>query len=129
MISSRNKVKNLIRKDLLEISKQSERKQIVLPLTYNRTLPNLRQIINKHWDILKINPELKEIFHVKPMIAFKRNKNIGEIIGGNTIKNNKVLKINKSRHNGKCTPCYSNSRALCCKQVQNTQTFQSFQAK
>ena len=63
------------------------------------------------------------------MIAFKRNKNVGELIGGNTIKNNKVQKSNEIKRKGKCTPCYSNNRALCCKQLQNTETFKSFQTK
>ena len=36
----------------------------------------MRQTIDKHWDVLQINPELQETFQNNPFVAFKRNKNL-----------------------------------------------------
>ena len=41
--------------------------------------------INKHWNVLQINPELQETFQNDRFVTFKRNKNLQEIIGGQTI--------------------------------------------
>ena len=36
----------------------------------------MRKIINKHWNVLQINPKLQETFQNNPSVAFKRNKNL-----------------------------------------------------
>ena len=46
----------------------------------------MRKIINKHWNVLQINPKLQETFQNNPSVAFKRNKNLKEIM---KIKNQK----------------------------------------
>ena len=51
----------------------------------------MSKIINKHWSVFQINPVLQETFQNNPFVAFKRNKNSQEIIGGHTIKNGKML--------------------------------------
>ena len=51
----------------------------------------MHKIINKHWNVLQINLGLEEIFQNNPFVAYKRNKNLQEIIGGHTIKNGKVF--------------------------------------
>ena len=43
--------------------------------------------------MLELNEALKEIFNCQPITAFKRNKNLKELIGSNKIENNKVKKI------------------------------------
>ena len=35
----------------------------------------VHQIINKHWEILQINPELRNTFQNSLFVAFKRNEN------------------------------------------------------
>ena len=49
------------------------------------------------------------------------------MIGGNTIEKNKKLLTTNKFTNGKCSPCFSNSRTLCCKQVIKTEHFKSNQ--
>ena len=63
------------------------------------------KIINKYWNVLQINLELQETFQNNPSVAFKRNRNLQEIIGGHTIKNGKVFKAHSKNRNGKCEPC------------------------
>ena len=47
----------------------------------------MRKIINKYWIVLQINLELRETFQNNPLVAFKINKKLREMIGGHTIKN------------------------------------------
>ena len=99
-------------------------------LTYNHQLPNIKAAINKHWDILKIKPPLETIFTEKAIIAFRRNKNLKDILGQKTILNGKVkrnIPINESRE--WCSPCNSRKFNLCCQQVKNTNTFKSNKPK
>ena len=70
------------------------------------------KIINKHWNILQINPELQGTFQNNPFVAFKRNKNLQEIIGGHTIKNGKVHKAHSKNRKGKCEPCNTSKPSL-----------------
>ena len=74
-------------------------------------------MLEKHWHILNVNPELKKVFENKPLLAFRKNKNLRQLIGGNTMVKSKTLLTTNKFTNGKCSPCISNSRRLCCKQV------------
>ena len=85
--------------------------------------------MNKNWNILQINTEFHGVFQATPMIAFKRSKNLQEIIGGHTVIQGKVFKKNLARINGKSVPCSLTRPSLCCTQVLNTQTFMSQQTK
>ena len=70
----------------------------------------------KHWHLLHINPNLAEIFQNPPILAFRRNKNLRDIIGTKLIENGKV----KRKFTNQPTT------TLCCKQVAHT-TFRSNQ--
>ena len=45
------------------------------------------------------------------------------------IENDKVQRKPNIKTKGQCSPCLSNKRSLCCKQVLNTKTFQTVQNK
>ena len=87
------------------------------------------KIINKHWNVLRVNLGLEEIFQNNPFVAYKRNKNLQEIIGGHTIKNGKVFKAHSKSREGKCETCNTSKPSLCCKQVIDTSKFQSYQTQ
>ena len=57
------------------------------------------------------------------MIAFKRNKNLGDFLGSKSLKNSKVLRNNKSFTIKRCKPCTKEISKKCCKQVKDTDTF------
>ena len=52
-------------------------KKNVIPflVTYSPTLPNIREIINRHRHILYIKNTFKNVFKATPVIAFCRNTN------------------------------------------------------
>ena len=75
-----NRAISVPRNELLNKIKTSNTERLPLTVTYNRTLPDLKTIIDKNWHILQIEPKLKEIFAEPPILAFKRNKNLRDII-------------------------------------------------
>ena len=110
-----------ILQDHLHEKKISQR--IALVFTYYQTLPPVGPVISKHWHILQSNPEREEKFSERPVVAYRRSKNLREMIDSNTISNNKVVK--PSINSGKCKPCLSRSDCQCCKQLIETRTFSS----
>ena len=59
-------------------------------------------------------------------MAFRRNKNLGDMLGQKTIKNGKVIrKTNIKNRKGWCSPCNSRNFNLCCRQVRSTNKFKS----
>ena len=112
------------RNELLNKIKTSNIERLPLTVTYNRILPNLKTIVDKDWHILQIEPKLKFFFAEPPILAFKRNKNLRDIIGGNKVFDNKKVLNVKKFNKGKCQPCFSRSINLCCKQLKTFSTFQ-----
>ena len=61
---------------LLNKEKTETGNHLTLCLTYNKTLTNIKTILEKHWHILNINPELKKVFENKSLLVFRKNKNL-----------------------------------------------------
>ena len=104
-----NRAISIPRNELLNKIKTSNTERLSLTVTYNRTPPDLKRIIDKNWHILQIEPKLKEIFAEPPILAFKRNKNLKDIIGGNKVFDNKKILNVKKFNKGKCQPCFTRS--------------------
>ena len=116
-----NRAITIPRNELLNKIKTSNTEHLPLTVTYNRTLPDLNTIIDKNWHILQIEPKLEEIFAEPPILAFKRNKNLRDIIGGNSVFDNKKILNVKKFDKGKCQSCFTR----CCKQLKTCSAFQS----
>ena len=62
------------------------------------------------------------------MITYKRNKDLGELIRGHTLQGGKVFKTHLQIINGELKSCnITNKSSLCCTQIVNTKTFESYQ--
>ena len=125
------KVDKLVRDDLLQEKdkKQQDPKRTPLIFTCSQFLPNLTAVVHKTWNILHTNKKLRELFQEHPITAFKRNKNLKEIIRSTRIENGKVKKFNIPSRTGKCTPCLSGAGTVCFNQVLTTNTIISQQTK
>ena len=55
---------------------EQERNQLLFISTYNKTLPRIKNALNKHWNLLQINEEPKGSFEQTPKFVYRRNKNI-----------------------------------------------------
>ena len=66
------------REELLSSKGSSKTNQICQFKSWNTAV---EQSITKHRGVLQINSELKKVLEERSIIAFKRNKNIQNIIG------------------------------------------------
>ena len=85
----------------------------------------MKEAVRKHWNILQINNEFKNVFPEPPMKCFRRNKNMKDFIWTKTVVNNNTHNAILSNRKGYSIPCHSKSENLCCKQVKHTNTFSS----
>ena len=122
-----NHFKEVLEKDrrsLLQYTTPSTKTRLQFAAVYNKNLPDIKSAIHSNWETLRINSKLANIFEEKPIIAFKRNKNLKELLGGTHIANNKRV-TPKKLTTGKCSPCLSKRGNLCCKQLVSTDHFRS----
>ena len=108
------KLDNIGLKGLLRKKENNTKDRIPWLITSNGKPPMMRKIIKKHWNVLQINLKLGETFQNNPFVAFKRKKNLQEIMGGHTFKNRKVFKAHKRNRNGKSESCNTSKPPLCC---------------
>ena len=96
--------------------------RIPLVVTYDKRLPRIKEILEESWSILKINEAEGQKFKEKPLLSYRRNKNLRDILGQTSLIGNKVVrKRNEGR--GRCTPCRSRPDAKCCNHVVSTEFF------
>ena len=119
------RTKTLDRKKLLEEKAKKQSNRIPLVLTYNRTLPNVKRAISNNWNLLHINQEFKDVFQEPPILAFRRNRNLYDLLGCKNIVDGKLQRLPKKKKIGFSTKCFSKSGNLCYKQVVHTQSFKS----
>ena len=71
---------HLNRKDLLQDNRRGNDKTIVLVTKFNPAIKKLKKILLKHWQVLQSNKRCKQIFNRLPMIAYKRGKNLQDLL-------------------------------------------------
>ena len=127
-----NQIKKAIaipREATLKLAKKEKINRIPFVTTFNNTLPPLAQIIRNRWDILKLKPNLKDIFKEPGMLAYRRPMNLKDMIGSNTILDNKVNRRNPTIKTIKfCQPCNTRN-SLCCNHLKTTNSFTSLVTK
>ena len=69
-----------------------------LVVSFNKTLPNIEDVIDKHWYNLSIRKKFKKI-DKKSFIAYERNKNLHQKVGGKRTLKSKVMRKNNETHN------------------------------
>ena len=116
---------NLDRQKLIEEKTKKRNKRIPLVLTCNRTLPNVKRAITNNWNLLHKNQEFKDVFQEPPILAFRRNRNLYDLLECKNIVHEKIQRQSKKKKNRFPTKCFSKLGNLCCKQVLHMQSFKS----
>ena len=117
IIEQIQKFDQLTRKHLLHQQKRNDKQCIPLSVTYCRALPNLKDILTKHWHILKANQSCKKTFSTLAIMIFRKDTSLKQIIGTNTIHNNeKLIKTKKNHQTETCVP-WNSKRCLCSQQT------------
>ena len=112
------------RKQLLTYNEKKGDNKIKFITKYNKGLPNIRNVFESNWHILQTNEKLAETFEDKPILAFRRNRNLRDILGGMRLENNKK-NTKKPSKPGHCGPCLSQIGNICCKHITSRKSFRS----
>ncbi len=102
---ARLKARNLNRHDLLKQKTKStpkEKDRVPLIMTHNPANPNMRSIIDKHWHLLELCTK-KEAFKEKPLISYRRNKNLADHLV--RAKCSKPQQNDRPKQNPNIRPC------------------------
>ena len=67
-------------------NKKNKEIPLCLVTRFNPCIRKLKQAILKHWNILANDEVCKNIFKEKPIISFKRHKNLSDILTSTKIK-------------------------------------------
>ena len=110
------------RATLLTYKEKPIMNRIPLVVSYNEKLPDINKIIDDTWSHMQINPDVKSRFPEKPMLAFKRNRNLRDILGQTRLSKGRVVRKKKITK-GRCTPCNGRVDAKCCNHVISTNFF------
>lgn len=114
------------RKDLLIDKEKRPNSRTPFTTTFNRHHPPIQKIINAHWPLLHTNKKTSEAFAERPVVAYRRNKNLREILGQVHIsRGKKIIKPKKKERHTGSRACLSSSKNLCCGQLHSTKTFTS----
>ena len=63
-----------------QIVKKEKNERTILVIIYNPALPSVSEILQKHWRVMTRDPYLKKVFPEPPMVAFRRPKNLRDIL-------------------------------------------------
>ena len=113
------------RKELLKENVKNKTNGIpLILLTYNRTLPNVKKVIRNNCNLIQIYKEFQDIFQQIPILPYRRNKNLHDLLGCKNNVNNRVQKNSKNKI-GFSTKYFSKSENPCCKQIVHSNSFTS----
>ena len=118
------KSETITREELLTEKTKKAGSKIPFTVTFNKTLPDIRQTIDKNWHLLLTNPDIAQTFPEKPTLAFRRNQNLKDLIGETHLSRNRKI-TKKRKKKGSCSACLTHANNLCCGQIVSTKTFKS----
>ena len=76
-------IENIINKnrnELLKRSKVDKEKPLAMVTKYNPAVKQLKRKLIKHWKLILMNEDCKDLFNNRPIVAYKRNKNLQELV-------------------------------------------------
>ena len=91
---------------LREVSRQDSTNRPVFVVRDDPRLPKIPKIVNKHWRaMVSQDTYIKEVFEEPPLVAFKRNQNLKELLIRAKVMPNRMKKRRKLRGMKKCGKC------------------------
>ena len=122
----KSKAASTNRNDLLVDKLKTGSNRTPFTTTFNKHHPPIQQIINKHWHILQTSKDIAPSFTNPPVVAYRRNKNLRDLLGQVHCSRDKKILPGKKSHTSKgCKACLSSTKNKCCKIIVSTKTFKS----
>ena len=119
------KTENVSRETLLIDRPKRSNKRTPFTTTFNKNLPPIQRIINMHWSILHTNTDIAPTFSERPVLAYRRNKNLRNLIGQVHLSRGKKILPKKTPKIMGCSPCLSSTKNKCRRQLTSSKTFSS----
>ena len=60
--------------------KQRTKERVSLVITYSKQFPDFREITKTHLNLLHKSHRMKTIFKAPPLVAFRKDRNLGDIL-------------------------------------------------
>ena len=80
MLLSREYSLKVIQVAIESSGRQKTTDRPVFVIHYDPRLPSVNAIVKKHWRVMTQYPKLKEVFPDPPLIAYKRQKNLRQVL-------------------------------------------------
>ena len=89
--------------------------------SYNKTLPDAKNMMKRHWTMLNTNEKCRDVYKMKPQIVYKRSKNLSDILVRAKYRKDKANPVCKEvKTVSRCSSC-----SWCNKMTEGTY-FKSF---
>ena len=112
------------RSELLSKKVKASKKVFPLVLDYNPILPDFQTIIKKHFHLLRLLPQITEIFPAKFVFpAYRQTKNLKEILAPSKFRPSSA--VNQMVNKGGCFKCDKNRCDLCKNFLLHSSKFRS----
>ena len=95
--AQRLRTNSVPREDLLVDKQKEPSGRTPFTTTYNHHHPPIQRIINSHWHLLETDRKSAASFKERPIVAFRRNRNLREILGQTHISRGKKI-VKKPQH-------------------------------
>ena len=119
-----DKALKIPRSELLSKKVKTKNKVFPLVLDYNPILPDIQNIIKKHFHLLRSSPQIAEMFPAKSVFpAYRRTKNLKEVLAPSKLRQNSAA--NQMFNEGGCFKCDKNRCDLCKNFLLQASKFQS----
>ena len=102
------KAKEKDRTNLLEYKeKTAQTNKIPFVVSFHPHLTNISSIVHKHWRLIENDPSLSEIFPSPPVMAYRRPKNLKDILVSSKVSKREISTIGgyKQCGRGNCKCC------------------------
>ena len=123
----KRKTDDVERGTLLEDKQKRLNSRTPFTTTYNRHHPPIQKIVNKHWELLLTQEKIAGAFQERPVVAYKRNRNLREILGQVHLSRGKKILPRKQPTLTGSRACLRSNKNLCCRHLVSTKTFRSEQ--
>ena len=109
-------VSSMKRKEVLEYKGKPKTDRVPFVITFHPRLRKLGNVLHKHYHLLQSNERLKRAFSQPPMVAFRRLKNLRDMLMHSKLRKEEKKEEVTSRCNG--------ARCKCCRMLVETKSFE-----
>ena len=115
MVSTYNEVLGMERDSVLEYKNRKKSERVPYVITFHPRLRSLGSVMRRHFYLLQTNDRLRKVFEEPPMIAFRRLKNLKDLL----VRSSPSKGEREEQEVAKCKA----TRCKCCSHLQEMSKF------